>query len=126
MSFLQRLKEAQAEQAQRQADPWRHTLEPLLRGVEAIGTNALLDLLGVRQTTGNARRLAATMRALGYVPLKSRRLMPGGFHTTLIRGWMLSYREGAIPSAGPLGTQPPTLNGDTAGRQYGGTVTPSR
>jgi hypothetical protein len=60
--------------------------------VEAISSVALLDLLDVPKTTGNARRLATNMRALGFVPLKSRRLAPGGFRDTTIRGWMRALR----------------------------------
>jgi hypothetical protein len=29
-------------------------------------------------TTGTARRLAAVMRSLHFIPIKSKRLMPGG------------------------------------------------
>jgi hypothetical protein len=52
-----------------------------------ISTVALLDLLDVPPTTGNARRLALTMRSMGWVGLKSRRLAPGGIRGTTIRGW---------------------------------------
>jgi hypothetical protein len=58
-----------------------------------MSTVALLDLLDVPQTTGNARRLAQTMRSLGFIPLKSRRLMPGGFRDNTIRGWARPIRE---------------------------------
>ena len=44
--------------------------------VECTSTVALLDLLGFPPTTGNARRLALTMRSMGWVGLKSRRLVP--------------------------------------------------
>jgi len=27
------------------------------------------------------------MRSLGFIPLKSRRLMPGGYQSTVTRGW---------------------------------------
>src|SRR6516165_7945615 len=60
--------------------------------VTSISTVALLDLLGVRATTGNARRLARTMRSLGWVGLKSRRLMPGGWRDTEGRGWARPVR----------------------------------
>ena len=54
---------------------------------------SLVSLLGVPATTGNARRLAHTMRSLGFVGIKSRRLMPGGFRDTTIRGWARPFRE---------------------------------
>jgi hypothetical protein len=93
-SLLQRVREARAELEQRHADPWRGIIE---RGVPAnvpsMSTVALLDLIGVRATTGNARRLAKTMRSLGWVALKSRRLMPGGWRNTEGRGWARPLRE---------------------------------
>ena len=80
MSWLQRLNQACAELSERGADPWRRVLErDLPANVTSISTVALLDLLDVPQTTGNARRLAKTMRSMGWVGLKSRRLEPGGF-----------------------------------------------
>lgn len=93
MSWLQELHAAQAEQAARSADPWRVKLEAAVRGKEAISTAALLDLLGAAKTTGTARRVAKTMHALNFVPIKSRRLMPGGFRDTVARGWARPVRE---------------------------------
>jgi hypothetical protein len=82
-----------AQQAER-SDPRRGVLERALpANVTDISTVALLDLLDVPHTTGNARRLAQTMRALGWIGLKSRRLMPGGFRDTTIRGWSRPIRE---------------------------------
>ena len=91
-SFLERLHQEQAELTERSADPWRKKLEDAVRGIETIGTAALLDLLRVPSTTSNARRLAKNMRSLGFIPLKSRRLMPGGFRDTTTRGWMRPVR----------------------------------
>jgi hypothetical protein len=48
-----------------------------VRGIEAISTAALLDLIGLPNTTGNGRRIAHSMRSLGFVPIKSRPFMPG-------------------------------------------------
>lgn len=93
MTWLGEFHQAQAELAQCGADPFRQTIEAAVRGKEAISTNALLDLLGVAKTTGNARRIAKTMRSLGFVPIKSRRLMPGGFRDTVGRGWARPVRE---------------------------------
>ena len=50
--------------------------------VIAVSTVALCDLLGIRPTTGNARRIARTMRAMGFFPIKSRKLLPGGWRGT--------------------------------------------
>jgi hypothetical protein len=94
MSWLQRLNQACAELSERGADPWRRVLERAVpTDVTSISTVALLDLLDVPPTTGNARRLAQTMRAMGWVGLKSRRLMPGGFRDTTIRGWARPIRN---------------------------------
>ena len=87
-SYDEILREIEAQQAQRSANPWRRALErDLPANVTHISTIALLDLLGLAPTTGNARRIAPTMRSMGFIPLKSRRLMPGGNLGTTIRGW---------------------------------------
>ena len=92
MGWVERLQQARAE-AGRAADPWRKRLEDAVRGKEAVSTSALLELLGVPKTTANARRIAGTMRSLGFIPIKSRRLMPGGFRDTEARGWARPIRE---------------------------------
>jgi hypothetical protein len=74
------------------ADPWRAELQEAVRGKEAVSTAALLDLLDVAKTTGNARRVSKTMRSLGFIPIKSRRFMPGGFRNTVARGWARPVR----------------------------------
>jgi len=93
-SWVQILREAQAERAERDADPLREKVESMTRGMEAVSTFALLDLLGLPKTTGNGRRIAQTMRSLGlFIPIKSRRLMPGGYRDTVTRGWTRPVRE---------------------------------
>lgn len=87
VSFKERLKRAQAEIAQQDADPLLRSVEAIVRAQEAIGTAPLLDLLGLPKTTANGRRIAQTMRSLGFVPVKSRRLLPGGYTDTVTRGW---------------------------------------
>lgn len=93
MFFVEKLRRAQAELAERDADPLRQKVEAAVRGMEAISTVALLDLLGLPKTTGNGRRIAPTMRALGFIPIKSRRLEPGGYRDTVTRGWARPVRE---------------------------------
>jgi hypothetical protein len=93
MSWNKRLELARAELAERSADPWRKTLEGALHGIQAMSSAALLDLLRVPATTGTARRLARNMRGLGFIPIKSRRLMPGGYRDTVTRGWTRPLRE---------------------------------
>ena len=94
MSWIEKLRQALAEPAERDTDPFRQRVEDIMGCVgDCISTNALLDLLGVPKTTGNARRIATTMRALGFIPIKSRRLMPGGYRDTVTRGWTRPIRE---------------------------------
>jgi hypothetical protein len=93
MSWIEKLHRAKAEHAGRDADPLREKLEGVVRGIEAVSTVALLDLLDLPKTTGNGRRIAATMRTLGFVPIKSRRLEPGGWRDTVTRGWARPVRE---------------------------------
>jgi hypothetical protein len=97
MAFLDRLAAACAELAESSKDPWRSKVVAAVREKDAISTAALLDLLRVPATTGTARRLAAVMRSLNFVPLKSRRLMPGGrAGNTVTRGWTRPLRENKI------------------------------
>src|SRR5208282_2265516 len=91
-SFVELLHQAKAEAAERDADPLRGMVESLVRGMEAVSTVALLDLLGLPRTTSNGRRIAPTMRSLGFIPIKSRRLMPGGYRDTVTRGWARPFR----------------------------------
>ena len=96
MSWLGRLHRLNAEAAARNADPLRMKIEDAVRGKEAVSTAALLDLLNLPKTTGSARLIAKSMRALGFVPIKSRRLMPGGFRDTVARGWARPVRQSAL------------------------------
>jgi hypothetical protein len=94
MSLLGKLAQARAELDARHEDPWRKKVEAVLRGENAISTAALLDLLRAPATTGTARRLAAIMRSLHFIPIKSRRLMPGGrAGNTVTRGWARPVRK---------------------------------
>jgi len=94
MSLLGQLAQARAELDADQKDPWHSKVEAAVRGKDAISTAALLDLLRVPATTATARRLAAVMRTLQFVPIKSRRLMPGGrAGNTVTRGWARPVRS---------------------------------
>ena len=88
MSFIGKLREVSAQQARRDTDPWRSKLEAWLGANSEISTAAALDLLGLANTSGNGRQLARTMSSLGFIPLKSKRLLPGGrCGNTVTRGW---------------------------------------
>jgi hypothetical protein len=93
MSLIERLHRTNAKWIAEQEDPWRCVLERVLPGnVLSTSTVALLGLLDFPVTTGNARRLARTMRSMGWVGIKSRRLAPGGWRTTECRGWSRPIR----------------------------------
>jgi hypothetical protein len=103
LSWTARLDKLSAEQAQRNADPLRAPLEGIVRGMDAVSTHALLDLIGLRNTTGNGRRIAPSMRALGFVPIKSRQLMPGGWRDTASRGWARPVRKPSFKQGDKVG-----------------------
>jgi hypothetical protein len=92
MAFLDKMREAERQAEATHRDPWHPRLKRALENVEAISTAALLDLLMVEPTTSNARRLAALMRELNFIPIKTRRFMPGGFRDTVTRGWARPIR----------------------------------
>ena len=96
LSWIERLHQLRAEREERDSDPWRRVLERALPAdLTAVSTVALCDLLGVRPNTGNARRIAKTMRAMGFLPIKSRKLLPGGWRGSEGRGWARPVREPA-------------------------------
>ena len=92
MAFLDRLRQAQRQAEATHRDPWHPRLKRALEAVEAMSTAALLDLLRAEPTTSNARRLATIMRELNFIPIKTRRFMPGGFRDTVTRGWARPIR----------------------------------
>ncbi len=94
VSWITRMREAQAEMAARNADPWRLRLERL-RGkvgddnVERISTQAIFDVLEVprrNRGAGACKRLARLMRELGWSPIKARGLNQRGL-LEQIRGY---------------------------------------
>ena len=105
-SWMQRLNEAKVRVAENETDPLREKVELVVRGMEAVSTAALLDLVGLPNTTGNARRISRTMRGLGYVPITSRRFMPGGWRDTVTRGWARPVRDAGGRGPGRDGSFP--------------------
>jgi hypothetical protein len=93
MSFLGKMRASARELENPPPDPWLKTVKRAVEGVDAMSTVALLDLVGARPTTKNARRLAAIMRDLKFIPIQSRRLMPGGYRDTVTRGWARPVRS---------------------------------
>ena len=55
MTFIEKMREAAKQLEAPPPDPWRKPLEQALKGVDAMSTVALLDLVGARQTTQNGR-----------------------------------------------------------------------
>ena len=106
MSLMEKLRKARAELEAHHEDPLRKKVEAEVCDKGAISTAALLDLLRVPATTSTARRLAAIMRSLHFVPIKSRRLMPGGrAGNTVTRGWarpIRQMRSGQAAARSPL------------------------
>jgi hypothetical protein len=108
MSLLGKLAEARIELDAHHDDPWRKKVAAAVRDKDAVSTAALLDLLRVPATTGTARRLAAIMRELKFIPIKSRRLMPGGrAGNTVTRGWARPVRPmKSSPQRRPVPAEP--------------------
>ena len=87
MSWLDKLHEAQAELAARNADPWRLCLERARGqvsddGIERTTTQILFDILEVPQRSrgaGACRRLAKLMADLGWMAVRVRGLTRGGY-----------------------------------------------
>jgi hypothetical protein len=103
MSLIGKLREARAELEAHHEDPWLKKVAAAVLEKEAISTAALLDLLRVPATTATARRLAIVMRSLDFIPIKSRRLMPGGrAGNTVTRGWARPI-HGSSPLPVPQG-----------------------
>ena len=87
MSWLEKLHEAQAELAARNADPWRLPLGRVHGkigddGIERITTQLLFDILEVPQRSrgaGACRRLAKLMADRGWMAVRVRGLTCGGY-----------------------------------------------
>lgn len=93
LSWTARIEQAAQELARHDADPLLEKVSATVRGMNEVSTHALLDLIGLANTTSNARRIAKTMTSLGFIPIKSRRLMPGGYRDTVTRGWARPVRQ---------------------------------
>src|SRR6478672_6096929 len=113
MSLLKRLEETCAKLDAQHQDPWLKKVEAEVRGKDTISTAALLDAVRAPATTGTARRLAAIMRDLHFIPIKSRRLMPGGrAGNTVTRGRARPVRAmKSSPTTSNAGRAGPNLQG---------------
>lgn len=102
LSWTEQIRRAGEKQARQEVDPLFEKVATLTRGMNEISTHALLDLIGLKNTTGNARLVSKTMQSLGFVPIKSRRLMPGGYRDTVTRGWARPVRKPQRPPKGAV------------------------
>jgi len=95
VSFLAKLRAAEAESVPQDTDSWRLRLERLrgkvdFDGMERISTQALLDVLEVPQrerTAGAYRDLAKLMGELGWTAVRVRDLTRGGYKEQ-VRGYV--------------------------------------
>ena len=103
LSFTAQIERECAKQEQRDADPLLERVAAAVAGFDALSTVAILTSIGLRPSTGNGRRISKTMRALGYIPIKSRRLVPGGWNDTLCRGWARPNRKPSFKQGDKVG-----------------------
>jgi hypothetical protein len=107
MSWLGRLKDAKAEVAAQNSDPWRLRLERVqgkvdFDGFERVSSQTLLDLLEVPQKSrkaGTCRRLARLMAELGWRAVRVRDLTGGGYKEQ-VRGYCRDARHRRPSAAG--------------------------
>ena len=100
MSWLGKMRQAQAEMAARNADPWRPPLERLRGkvgddGIERITTQTVFDILEIPQrnrSTSACRRLAKFMTELGWMAVRVRGLTRGGY-LEQVRGYCRDARQ---------------------------------
>ena len=105
MSWLGKLKAAEAEMAARSAEPWRVRLERVRGelgedGIERLSTQTVFDYLEMPQRNrgaGAARRLAQVMRDLGWTPVRVRDLTRGGYKEQ-VRGYCRDGRRSTAPN----------------------------
>jgi len=99
VSFLKKLRDAEAEAAPQDTDPLRLRLQRVrgqvdFDGMERVSTQHLLDVLEVPQrdrTAGKYRHLAKLMGELGWAAVRVRDLTRGGYKEQ-VRGYVRSGR----------------------------------
>ena len=100
-SWLDKLEQARAEMAARDADPWRLRLGRLHGKfgddcIERITTQTVFDILEIPQRSrgaGACRRLAKLMSQLGWTAVRVRGLTRGGYREQ-VRGYCRDARNG--------------------------------
>ena len=107
LTVLEQFRQARAERAARDADPWRLPLERLHGkigddGIERITTQLLFDILEVPQRSrgaGACRRLAKLMAELGWMAVRVRGLSRGVGYLEQKLGVIAGMLGGAANSA---------------------------
>lgn len=95
-SWLERMQEeikTQSTRAKGRTSLQRMLERELPPHLDMVSTVHLCDLLGVEPRSGNTRRIARAMRALGWLPVRNRRMLPGGWRGTEGRGWSRGVRQ---------------------------------
>jgi hypothetical protein len=114
MSWLGKFKQAQAEIASRNIDPWRLPLERVrgkidFDGVERLTTQTVFDILEIPQRSrgaGACRRLAKLMTQLGWTAVRVRGLTRGGY-LEQVRGYCRERWPAVEGSQGSRGRKIP-------------------
>ena len=117
MSWLGKIKAAQAEKAARPVDPWRLPLERVrgkidYDGIERVTTQVLLDVLEVPQRSrraGTYRHLSKLMSELGWTAVRVRARTRGDY-LEQVRGYCRDARcRSKIPDQerAPVGSNAP-------------------
>jgi hypothetical protein len=105
MSFLEKMKTAEAELAARDSDPWRPPLERVRGntgddGIERVTTQTVFDVLEIPQRNrraGACRRLAKLMTELGWTAVRVRGMTRGAC-LEQVRGYARDARHRSSPS----------------------------
>jgi hypothetical protein len=100
VAWVDKLREAKARLAARDAEPWLARLERVrgkidFDGLERVSTQTLLDLLEVPQRNrraGTYRRLARVMAQLGWTAVRVRDMTRGGYKEQ-VRGYCRDGRN---------------------------------
>ena len=122
LTLLEEFRQARAERAARDADPWRLPLERVHGkigddGVERITTQLLFDILEVPQRSrgaGACRRLAKLMAELGWMAVRVRGLTRGGY-LEQVRGYCRDAHampDRRVATAAWVGQSMPTNTSD--------------
>ena len=98
-SWMTRFHAEEAKLAQHDGDPLLRLVAEAVAPFDSVSSNAILTMVGLPVTAANARKVARSMRTLGFVPIKSNRLVPGGYRQNVTRGWARPLRAVKISAS---------------------------